>query len=146
MDWWLDKVTSTYVIIWLGATLPRWPQTMPSESCQVSQRKPETPATSSSAPGIEASTPQGATTDVPAPMETGGAGDGQSWVSRLRLKTTSRETGPQNIAGHNRGGEKTDQHFPSHSRMRREDTPPPRSSTGIQDSSHWPITMWPPWE
>ena len=60
----------------VGATLPRWPQTMPSESYQVSQRKPETPATSSSAPGPEASAPQGATTDVPAPMETGGAGDG----------------------------------------------------------------------
>ena len=34
-------------------TLPRWPQTTPSESCQVSQRKLETPATSSSAPSIE---------------------------------------------------------------------------------------------
>ena len=69
-----------------GATLPRWPQTMPSESCQVSQRKPETSATSSSAPGIEASAPQGATTDVPAPMETGGAGDGQSWVEQVEVK------------------------------------------------------------
>ena len=55
---------------------------MPSESCLVSQRKPETPATSSSAPAIEACTHQGATTDVPAPMETGGAGDGQSWAEQ----------------------------------------------------------------
>ena len=60
----------------VGIEPPRGPQITPSESCQVSQRKPETPATSSSAPAIEASTPQGATTDVPAPMETGGAGDG----------------------------------------------------------------------
>ena len=69
-----------------GATLPRWPQTMPSESRQVSQRKPETPATSFSAPSIEASTPQGATADVPAPMETGGAGDGQSWAEQVEVK------------------------------------------------------------
>ena len=68
-----------------GATLPRWPQTMPSESRQVSQRKPETLATSSSAPSIEASAPQGATTDVPAPMETGGAGDGQSWAEQVEV-------------------------------------------------------------
>ena len=47
------------------------PQITPSESHLVFQRKPETPATSSSTPTIEASTPQGTTTDVPAPMETG---------------------------------------------------------------------------
>ena len=55
---------------------------MPSESRLVSQRKPDTPATSSSAPATEASAPQGATADVPAPMETGGAGDGHSWAER----------------------------------------------------------------
>ena len=54
----------------------------PSESCLVSQRKPETPATSSSAPAIEASAPQGATADIPAPIETGGAGNGHSWAER----------------------------------------------------------------
>ena len=62
-----------------GIEPPRGPQITPSESHLVSQRKPETLATSSSAPTIEASTPQGATADVPAPMETGGAGNGQSW-------------------------------------------------------------------
>ena len=56
----------------------------PSESHLVSQRKPETPATSPSAPAIEASAPQGATTDVPAPMETGGAGDGCSWAEQTK--------------------------------------------------------------
>ena len=55
---------------------------MPSESRLVSQRKPDTPATSSSTPATEASAPQGATTDVHAPMETGGAGDDHSWVER----------------------------------------------------------------
>ena len=77
-----------------GATLPRWPQTMPSESCQVSQRKPETPATSSSAPGIEASTPQGATADVPAPMETGGAGDSQSWAEQVEVEDNFKRDSP----------------------------------------------------
>ena len=63
-----------------GIELPRGPQMMPSESHLVSQRKLDTPATSSSAPATEASAPQGATADVPAPMETEGAGDGHSWA------------------------------------------------------------------
>ena len=66
----------------VGIELPRGPQITPSESPLVSQRQPETLATSSSAPAIEASTPQGATTDVPAPMETGEAGDNQSWAEQ----------------------------------------------------------------
>ena len=61
---------------------PRGPQMMPSESHLVSQRKLDTPATSSSAPATEASAPQGATSDVPAPMEAGGAGNGHSWVEQ----------------------------------------------------------------
>ena len=70
----------------VGIEPPRQPQITPSESCLVSQRKLETRATSSSAPAIEASTSQGATTDVPAPMETGGAGNGQSWVEQTEDK------------------------------------------------------------
>ena len=70
----------------VGIEPPRGPQITPSESHWVSQRKLETPATSSSAPAIEASAPQGAITDVPAPMETGGAGDGQSWVEQTEAK------------------------------------------------------------
>ena len=66
----------------VGIEPPEGPQITPSESRLVSQRKLETPASSSSAPAIEASTPQGATTDVPAPMETGAAGDGQSWAEQ----------------------------------------------------------------
>ena len=53
----------------VGIEPPRGPQITPSESRLVSQRKLETPATSSSAPAIEASAPQGATADGPAPME-----------------------------------------------------------------------------
>ena len=63
-----------------GIEPPRGPQMMPSESHLVSQRKLDTLATSSGAPATEASAPQGATADVPAPMETGGAGNGHSWV------------------------------------------------------------------
>ena len=50
-----------------GIEPPRGPQMMPSESHLVSQRKPDAPATSSGAPTTEASAPQGATADVPAP-------------------------------------------------------------------------------
>ena len=64
----------------VGIEPPKGPQITPSESHLVSQRKPETPVTSSSAPAIEASAPQGATADVPAPMETGEAGDGRFWA------------------------------------------------------------------
>ena len=63
-----------------GIELPRGPQMMPSESRLVSQRKLDTLAASSGAPTMEASAPQEATADVPAPMKTGGAGDGHSWV------------------------------------------------------------------
>ena len=65
-----------------GIELPRGPQITPSESRRASQKKAEAPVASSSAPIIEASAPQGATSDVPAPMETGGAGNGQSWAEQ----------------------------------------------------------------
>ena len=61
-----------------GVKLPRWLQITPSESRQVSQRREETPGTSPRAPSKKSSAAQGATSDVPAPMETGGVGDGQS--------------------------------------------------------------------
>ena len=64
----------------VGVALPRWPQVTPSEFHQVSQKKAETPATSSSAPSTGAREAQD---DVPAPMETDGVGDGQSWVDQV---------------------------------------------------------------
>ena len=63
-----------------GVELPRWPQVTPSESRQVSQRREETPTTSPHMPSKEASAAREAQSDVPAPMETGGAGDGRSWA------------------------------------------------------------------
>ena len=125
----------------VGIGLPRGPQMMPSESCLVSQRKPDTPATSSSAPAIEASAPQGATADVPAPMETGGAGNSHSGVNEPRTKMILKGVGQQNIHGHSQGDVKTGTPTPSHSRMRREGAPPPRRSTGIQGSSHRFVIM-----
>ena len=78
----------------VGVELPRGPQITPSESCLVSQRKLETPMTSSSAPAIEASAPQGATANVPTPMETGGAGYGRSWVEQTEDKDDFRRSRP----------------------------------------------------
>ena len=78
----------------VGVEPPKWPQITPSEFCWASQKKAEAPAASSSAPGIETSAPQGATSDVPAPMETGGAGDGQSWVEQAQAKDDFKRDRP----------------------------------------------------
>ena len=82
-----------------GVLLPRQPQVTPSESCQDSQKKAETPATSSSEPSTGATvtpvmeipvaeTPVTETpatrSDTPAPMETGGVGDSQSRAKRVK--------------------------------------------------------------
>ena len=84
----------------VGLPLPRWPQVTPSESCQESQMKAEATATSTSKPSTGATAAPVAKTPVtqtpvvetpvtetptpcsntPAPMETGGAGDDQSWA------------------------------------------------------------------
>ena len=78
----------------MGIELPRGPQITPSESHRASQKKAEAPVASSSAPVIEASTPQGATSDVPAPMETGGAGNGQSWVEQIEAEDDFKRCRP----------------------------------------------------
>ena len=99
-----------------GIELPRGPQITPSESHQASQKKAEAPVASSSVPimeasapqgatsdapvasssvpVMEASTPQGATSDAPAPMEMGEQVMANLGQNRLRPKMTSRETGP----------------------------------------------------
>ena len=67
-----------------GAAPPRWPQLTPSESCQVSQEKVETLATSSSAPIVGASAAPGACSDdAPAPMEIDRVGDGRPWAEQV---------------------------------------------------------------
>ena len=96
-----------------GAPLPRWPQVAPSESCQESQMKFEAQTASSSRPNAgamavpvaetpreEAPVAEAAVAETsimeetpaeapvapsfpPAPMETGGVGDGQSWAEQM---------------------------------------------------------------
>ena len=67
----------------------------PSESCWDSQQKAETLATSSSEPSAGATvtpvmetpvveTPVTCSDNTPAPMETGGVGDSQSWAERVK--------------------------------------------------------------
>ena len=79
----------------VGIELPNGPQITPSESRLVSQRKPETPATSSSARAIQASAPHGATADVPAPMETGGAGNNCSWAEQTEDEDDFKRCRPE---------------------------------------------------
>ena len=71
----------------VGVQLLRWPQITPSESCQVSQRREEAAGTSPHAPSKKPSVSEGAPSDIPAPMETGGVGDGQSWMEWAEAST-----------------------------------------------------------
>ena len=113
---------------------------MPSESRWESQMKAEATATSSCKPSAGATvapvtetpgvgapvteTPSAETpvvetpaapSDTPAPMETGGAGDGQSWpnVWRPAFVRNSNRIGPRSVTGHNpSGGAKTNASLP----------------------------------
>ena len=62
-----------------GTEPPKGPQICPSQTCPVTQKEEETPTTSLHTPEKEGSATQGARSSSPAPMETGGGGDGQSW-------------------------------------------------------------------
>ena len=70
-----------------GTALPKGPQICPSQTHTVTWKKEETPTTSHPRPGREGSTTQGACSDPPIPMETGGAGDGQSWAEQAEAST-----------------------------------------------------------
>ena len=63
---------------------PKGPQICPSQSHPVTQKEEETPTTSPPMPGKEGSAPQGARSNLPMPMETGGGGDGQSWAEQAK--------------------------------------------------------------
>ena len=67
-----------------GTELPKGPQIHPSQSRLVTQKEEETPTTSPPMPGKEGSVTQGAHSDPPTPMETGGAVDGQSGVEQAK--------------------------------------------------------------
>ena len=70
-----------------GTKLPKGPQIHPSQTRSVTQKEEETPTTSLHTPGKESSTTQGEHSDSPAPMETDGVGDGQSWVEQAEATT-----------------------------------------------------------
>ena len=62
-----------------GTSPPRGPQIHPSETQALMHKKVDTPTTSHPMPGREGSMTQGARSDPPVPMETGGVGNGWSW-------------------------------------------------------------------
>ena len=66
-----------------GTEPPKGPQIHPSQTYTLMQKKEETPTTSPHMPGKEDGATQGACSDAPTPMETGGAGDGRSWVKQV---------------------------------------------------------------
>ena len=129
----------------VGLLLHRRPQVMPSESHRESQMKAEATATSSSKPSagpmvapvaetpvVEApvtETPGAETpaapSDTPAPMETGGVGDGQRSITSPNPRSVSQ-----------------DQCFPSPSKTVRGGLPPFHSSMSMPESSLPPTTMW----
>ena len=65
-----------------GTAPPRGPQIHPSQTQALMQRKEETPTTSAHMPSKEGGMTQGARSDPPIPMETGGAGNGWSWAEQ----------------------------------------------------------------
>ena len=99
----------------IGALLPRWPQPKPSESHEESYRQAEGPVVGPSGPSIgttatptqetpaeeppvdktpaeeppveEAPVTGPSCPDTPAPMETGGAGDDQTWAERVETSS-----------------------------------------------------------
>ena len=64
-----------------GTVPPKGPQIHPSQTHTVMQKR-ETPTTSPHMPGKEGGMTQGARSDASTPMETGGVGDGRSWVEQ----------------------------------------------------------------
>ena len=147
-----------------GVPLPSWLQTMPSESRRVSQRKPETQATSPSMPSTGAGetqvtsssvpstgageTPEAHSDDTPAPMETGGVGDGQTWAEQVEARAEA-EFQKDRLAKHRRSQSRKREGrltLPFRSRMSKEDAAPLRSCTDMQVSKPQPASKWSPWE
>ena len=62
---------------------PTRPQIHPSETWALMQRTVETPTATPCTPGKKGVATQGACSDAPTPMETGGAGDGHSWADQV---------------------------------------------------------------
>ena len=157
----------------MGAPLPRWPQVSPSKSRRESQMKSDTQAHSSSRSSVGAKVAPVAETPVaevpvavapiteapvgeaqdaealvapspPAPMETGGVGDGQSWAEQVELvkKNHFRGAGQLNTPALNPRGVSQNPGFPSPSRTVRGGSPLSRSCVSMQLCNQPPHTMW----
>ena len=70
-----------------GTVPPRRPQICPSETQALTQKKVDTPTTSHPMLGGKGIMTQGAHSNPPIPMETGGVGDGQSWAEQVEAAT-----------------------------------------------------------
>ena len=69
-----------------GTVPPRGPQIHPSETQALTQKKVDTPTTSHPTPGRQGSVTHRARSNPPIPMETGGVGDGQSWMEQVEVE------------------------------------------------------------
>ena len=149
----------------VGVPLPRWPQVTPSESCWDSQKRAETPATGSSEPSIRATvapvqetpaeeppiaeTPVTKTpatcSDIPAPMETGGVGDSQSWAKQVEAGIEAEFQQDRPVKRHRSQSRKREVRpmLPFPSKTVREGLPLFCSSTSMWGSSQQLATMWP---
>ena len=67
-----------------GILPPMRPQICPSETQALMQKKVETPTANPHMPGKKGVATQGARSDAPTPMETGGAGDSRSWAKQVK--------------------------------------------------------------
>ena len=131
-----------------GTAPPKGLQIHPSQSCPVIQKEKETPTTSPPTLGTEDSVTQGAHSDPPMPMETGGAGDGQSWVEQAEA-SAEEEWRRGRPAKHHQSSsrkQKVSLPIPSCFKIAREGMMWYSSSTGMQVSAHQLVMMWLPRE
>ena len=125
---------------------PRGPQICPSETQALTQKKVDTPITSHPMPGREGTTTQGAHSNPPIPMETGGVGDGRSWVEQIKAGTKEESSRDRPIKQHRSSPRRHEilSPTPSCSRIAKEGTRPYSSSTIMQVSMPQPVMMWLP--
>ena len=85
-----------------GIPPPTKPQIHPSETQALMQKRVETSTASPHTPGQKGVATQGARSDAPMPMETGGAGDGHSWVDQVNAAYPEEEWRRDRLAKHPR--------------------------------------------
>ena len=76
-----------------GTELPKGSQIHPSQARSITQKEEETSTTGLHTPSKGSRATQGAHSDLPAPMETGRVGDGQSWGEQTEASTAEEWKG-----------------------------------------------------